>query len=94
MKKLKFTKGELNLAEKFSIDLSDEALGESKILSAENPFSGDTVMLNPTEYKIYHIVMQLYSNISFHGGGDVRTYDRLKYLLLKINPEAYMKLID
>lgn len=89
----KFTKGEQNLAKKWAINL-DRAFEEEKLFTARNPFSGAEVKLNTVEADLYSQVTALYQAISCGASSDVREYDRLKYLFLKINPKAYMALID
>lgn len=89
---MKFTKGEQNLATKYGLDLSKN--DDVPMFAAMNPFSGDTVTLNALHYKIYAVVMSLYKEYLNGNGKVVGEYDRLKYLFLKLNSDAYMRLID
>jgi hypothetical protein len=89
---VKFTTGEQNLAKEFGLDLTK--IDGPRILRATNPFSGDSVPLNQLEADIYNNVMTLYQQYCNGNGKVVGKYDRLKYLLLKINSDAYMRLID
>jgi len=60
-----------------------------------NPFSGVEVPLNAFELSIYNFCINWYrdyerGNMSL----PIQVYDTMKYLLLDINPEAYMDLLD
>lgn len=89
----KFTKGEQNLAKRWKIDL-DHAFDTNRWVPVQNTVSGAEVKLNSVEADIYSQVMALYQDYLDGDDSVVREYDRLKYLLLKINPTAYMALID
>ena len=92
-KAIKFTTGELNLMKEFGLD--SMKYDEPKTDSRANPFSGDRVPLNTFEARIYDLTINM---IMAYERGDknfkVQKYDRLKYLLLKVNSDAYMRLID
>ena len=92
-KAIKFTTGELNLMKEFGLDPTK--YDEPKVTERSNPFSGVSVPLNTFEAKLYDLTIKM---IMAYESGDpnfkVGKYDRLKYLLLKINPQAYMDLID
>ena len=93
MAKSRFTTGELNLMKEFGLDVTK--VDELRTEYRENPFSGDRVTLNKFEARIYDLTINM---IMAYERGDknfkVVKYDRLKYLLLKINSDAYMRLID
>jgi len=89
---MKFTKGELNLANTYHLDLSKKDEPRT-FAEASNPFSGAVVKLNALEATLYTEIMAEYASINC-GSGSVRLYDRLKYLFLKLNATAYMDLID
>lgn len=91
-KVLKFTTGEQNLAKKFNLDLTKK--DEPVAYEAENPFSGVTVQLNPLGAQLYQLTLQKYRDIERGLSKNVAEYDRLKYLFLKLFPDAYMDLID
>ena len=64
--------------------------------TAENPFSGVTVELNPLEATIYTFLMRWYRRYerSQETFAPIQTYDDMKYFLCDINSQAYMDLID
>ena len=92
-KPIKFTTGELNLMKEFGLDSTK--FDEPKVTERSNPFSGVSVPLNAFEAKLYDLTINM---IMAYERGDknfkVQKYDRLKYLLLKVNSDAYMRLID
>jgi hypothetical protein len=62
---------------------------------AQNPFSGVLLELTALELSIYNWTLNWYSR--YERGimtPPIQTYDDMKYLLLEINPTAYMELID
>jgi len=60
-----------------------------------NPFSGVEVELDPLELSIYNFCLNWYARYE-RGMADlpIQVYDSMKYLLLAINPNAYMDLLD
>lgn len=92
-KPIKFTTGELNLMKEFGLDSTK--FDAPKTTKRTNPFSGVSVDLNEFEARIYDLTIDM---IMMYERGDrnfkVAKYDRLKYLLLKVNSQAYMDLID
>ena len=62
---------------------------------ATNPFSGVRVELNAFELTIYNFCNNWYRG--YERGTEtlpIQVFDSMKYLLLAINPEAYMDLLD
>jgi hypothetical protein len=62
---------------------------------ASNPFSGVEMELDPLEFSLFAFCIRWYK--SYERGANelpIQTYDSIKYLLLNINSEAYMRLID
>jgi hypothetical protein len=65
---------------------------------AQNPFSGETVELNALEKMIYNWCANWYHNDYSRNPlktqAPIQTYDDMKYFLLFLNSDAYMKLLD
>lgn len=86
-----FTTGECNLMVKYGIDgLAHNAL---RTLTVTNHF-GATASANEFEAVLYDKIMKQYMKYENGDFSAVRDYDRLKYLMLKVNPDLYMALID
>jgi hypothetical protein len=67
----------------------------AKLWTAENPFSGDIVAMNEFMYHLYLKICNLYQRYcNGETGKVVQEYDRLKYIMLKLDSDAYMRLID
>jgi hypothetical protein len=92
MKKL--TNGEAKLVLANGLDTFGPPESQEKTESRDNPYSGDRVMMNRFAARLYDLTMQAYGRCQTGERGAVRTFDRLKYLLLKIDENAYMKLVD
>jgi len=62
---------------------------------ASNPFSGAEIELDALELSIYNFCLSWYARYE-RGIADlpIQVYDSMKYLLLAINPRAYMDLLD
>lgn len=88
---MKFSKGEINLATKYNLDLTKN--DESPTHIAQNPISGVEVKLNSVQVTLYCATMDAYAKWE-QGTGTSQTFDRLKYLFLKLNPNAYYDLVD
>jgi predicted urease superfamily metal-dependent hydrolase len=89
---MKFTTGEQNLAKKYNLDLALNT--EARTITEYNRFGGDSVLVNPLESKTYHTAITLYESYERGMRINVNEADRLKYLLLKLNSEAYQALLD
>jgi hypothetical protein len=61
---------------------------------ATNPFSGVTVCLNGLEATVYEFCVNWMRRYERGQETVIQVYDDMKYLLLEINPDAYMDLID
>lgn len=62
---------------------------------ASNPFSGVEMELDPLEFSIFKFCTKWYR--AYEAGIaplPIQVFDTMKYLLLKINAEAYMNLLD
>jgi hypothetical protein len=66
---------------------------------ASNPFSGVEMELDPLEFSIFKFCIKWYR--AYEAGisagynlPPIQVFDTMKYLLLKINAEAYMNLLD
>ena len=90
-KKAPFTKGEINLMVKYGIDGFNVTGPRGYVIT--NHF-GVTVPANEFEVELYRQTMIQYSKYEAGDFSAVRDFDRLKYLFLKVNPEAYYDLID
>lgn len=91
---MKLTKGEINLIAKYGLAKYGDPFDPDKVEKRQNRFSGEIVPLNRFANKLCTEVLRAYSNYEVGVKGAAREFDRLKYLLLKIDPNAYMKLID
>jgi len=91
-KTLKFTTGEQNLAKKYNIDLTK--VGEPRTIEQMNRFGYGSVLLNKTEQNLYRASIAIYEAYEYGRPANISEADRLKYLLLKINSEAYSTLLD
>ena len=91
-KKDKFTTGEQNLAKKYNLDLTKK--DEPRTLTEYNRFGGASVAVNELELKTYRAAMSLYEAYERGQKINVSEADRLKYLLLRLNSDAYMALLD
>lgn len=89
---MKFTTGEQNLAKKYNIDLTK--VNEPRTVNQSNRFGYGSVELNETEQKLYQASIKIYEDYEHGRPANIREADRLKYLLLKINSEAYSTLLD
>ena len=92
MKKL--TKGEENLITKFDLLKYGDPLDVKKTSTRWNPVSGVSVQLNPFCANLYDEISAQYAKYERGDFSAVRWYDRLKYLLLKFDDNAYMELVD
>jgi hypothetical protein len=66
--------------------------------TATNPYTRVEVELNPLEFSLYTWLMNWYTRYERGGvelaGAPIQAYDDVKYLLLKLNTQAYYDLID
>jgi len=86
-----FTKGETNLMVKYGIDGFN--VNGPRDYSITNIF-GVSVPANTFEVELYRKIMIQYSKYEAGDFSAVRDFDRLKYLMLKVNADTYMALID
>jgi len=90
----KLTKGEENLIEKFKLRDYGDPLSPEKTELRYNPVSGVSCSLNPFCANLYDQVSAQYAKYERGDYSVVHWYDRLKYLLLKFDVDAYMELVD
>jgi len=90
-KKAPFTKGEINLMVKYGIDGFN--VNGPRNYTITNRF-GRMAAANEFEVELYRQIMIQYSKYEAGAFSAVRDFDRLKYLMLKVNADTYMALID
>jgi hypothetical protein len=90
MKKL--TAGETNLLKEYHLD--SLPVDAPRRITLYNRFSGDPVQVNAVELGLYNAAMNLYNAYDRGEKINVNKADRLKYLVCKLNQEAYSKLLD
>lgn len=94
-KTIKFTKGEMNLMAKHGLTKYGDPLDPTKAFVRSNPFSGVEVPVNMFAANLIDTLISMYHDYNYHPEKfKVGEYDRLKYLLLKVDSEAYMNIID
>jgi len=103
-KKSKLTPADEKFIAKFLADKLDYS---TEIMIRTNPFSGAKVELDPVSAVCYDFAITLYKAMS-HGDDKilkeihpslkmsnvVSNYDRARFIVLKMNPEAYSSLLD
>jgi len=90
------------LGDKFTID----SFSTEKI-TRKNPFSGEIVDIDPISAACYDLAMALYKAYTWQDKdmlkqihpdlkltNVVQNFDRAKYIVMKMDPEAYYKLLD
>lgn len=88
----KFTAGEQNLAKKYNLDLTKK--DEPRTIEVMNRFGFGSVMVNALEKKTYQASIAIYEAYEYGRPANISEADRLKYLLLSLNSEAYSTLLD
>lgn len=86
-----FTAGEKNLMVKYGID--GFAFNAPRDRKVTNHF-GASADANQFEAELYRKIMLQYMKYENGDASAVRDFDRLKYLMLKVNADLYMALID
>lgn len=86
----KFTTGEINLMKKYNVVDADA----SPCTSRTNPISGVSVQLNLAGASLHDTIISMYRNYERGMKFNSSEWDRLRYLFLKLYPNAYYDLID
>lgn len=90
----KLTKGQQNLIAKYNLMSAGDPMDPNKVTVRSNPFSGAQVEMNAFMANLYDLVCDKYRQYEMGDHSVVRDYDRLKYLLLHFDTQAYYDLID
>ena len=90
MKKL--TTGQTNLLKEFN--LATFSQDEPRTITRYNRFGMGSVVVNKLEAGLYDSSIAIFEQYERGEKANIAKADRLKYLLCKINSEAYMTLID
>lgn len=85
-KAIKLTSAEQKLLDSLEVGTQSETVF--------NPLSGAREILEPQAVALYDFIKGL--ELMIHQGKikDIRTFDRARYLFLKLYPDAYMNLLD
>jgi len=89
---MKFTTGEQNLAKKYNVDLTK--IDAPRTIEQDNRFGFGSAMVNEQEQKLYKASIAIYEQYERGEKANISEADRLKYLLLKVNSDAYQALLD
>lgn len=89
----KFTTGELNLMRELGVD-PEHAWDPDTTVERSNRFTGAVFSMNKVTAKLHDIFYQMMNQYEMGLKVNVAKMDRVKYLVLKLNSDAYMGLID